>query len=126
MIVLSNVENSDAGGVAAAMAHALFGEKVEFPWDRKEVSVDPKILDRYTGTYDLGDLRKMVVTNEDGKLMVQATGQPKFQAFPESETRFFLKVVDATFDFVMGDNGKAKELNLHQGGADVTGTRVKE
>ncbi len=124
VVVLSNVENADAGGVAGNMVNALFGDKVELPWERKEIAVDSKILDRYTGTYDLGPLT-MVVTNEEGKLMVLPSGQPKLQAFAESETRFFLKMVDASFDFVLGDDGRAKEMIVHQGGANITGKRVK-
>jgi D-alanyl-D-alanine carboxypeptidase len=124
VIVLSNVENADAGGLAGNLVNALFGDPVELPWERKEVAVASKILDRYTGTYDLGPIQ-MDVTNEDGKLMVHPTGQAKMPAFAESETRFFLKVADVSFDFVMGDDGRAKEMIVHQGGANITGTRVK-
>jgi len=124
VIVLSNVENGDSGGIATRLANILFDEPVELPWDRKEVTVDPKILDRYVGTYDLGAI-KIDVTAEDGKLYIHPTGQPKMQLFAQSENSFFLKVADATFDFVLGPDGKAKELTTHQGGATITGTRIK-
>jgi CubicO group peptidase (beta-lactamase class C family) len=124
IIVLSNVENGDPDGVAGRFANVLFGEPVAFPWDRKEVSVDPKLLDRYTGTYDLGAI-KIDVTAEDGKLFIHPTGQPKMQLFAQSDTSFFLKVVDATFDFVLGPDGKATQMITHQGGANITGERVK-
>ena len=32
--------------------------------------------------------------------MTQATGQSKLEVFPESETKYFLKVVDAQLTFV--------------------------
>jgi CubicO group peptidase (beta-lactamase class C family) len=124
VIVLSNVENGDPNGVATRLANILFDEPVQLPWDRKEVSVDPKVLDRYPGTYDLGAI-KIDVTAEDGKLFIHPTGQPKMQLFAQSENSFFLKVVDATFDFVLGPDGKAKEMITHQGGADKTGPRIK-
>ena len=41
----------------------------------------------------------LTVTVEDGKLMVQATNQKKYQVFAESSTRFFYKVVDAQISF---------------------------
>ncbi len=124
VIVLSNVDNGDANGVGSRLANVLFDEPVEFPWDRKEAVIDPKLLDRYTGTYDLKAIR-IEVTAEDGKLFVHPTGQPKMQAFPQSDTSFFLKVADVSFDFVTAGDGKAAQIVLHQGGANITGERVK-
>jgi len=59
------------------------------------------------------------------QIFAQATGQPKFEIFPESETKFFLKVVDAQLVFVKGENGSAESLVLHQGGREMPGKRVK-
>ena len=64
-----------------------------------------------------------VVTREGDQLMAQATGQPSFEVFPESETKFFLKVVDAQIDFIVDAAGVATGLVLHQGGRDVAGRR---
>jgi len=43
--------------------------------------------------------------------------------FAESETRFFLKVVDAQVEFVKNDTGRVTNLVLHQGGQDMKGVR---
>jgi len=40
--------------------------------------------------------------------MAQATGQDKYQIFPESATKFFYKVVDAQIDFEKGKDGRSK------------------
>jgi hypothetical protein len=37
----------------------------------------------------------LVITKEGDKLMGQAYGEEKVELFPESETRYFLKVADA-------------------------------
>ena len=58
------------------------------------------------------------MTLEGGQLMTQATNQPKFPLFAESETLFFLKVVDAQVEFVKNDKGEVTHLILHQGGRD--------
>ena len=55
---------------------------------------------------------------EDGKLMTQATGQGKVQVFPETETKFFLKVTDAQIEFFKDDKGAVTHLVLHQGPAE--------
>jgi hypothetical protein len=68
---------------------------------------------------------KVKVTVEDGKLMLEPDNQPKHQVFPATETRFFLKVVEAEIEFVPGTGGKASELILRQGGQELRGKRVE-
>jgi CubicO group peptidase (beta-lactamase class C family) len=85
--------------------------------ERKEITVPRKILEKYAGTYEVKPDFDLVVTLEGDQLMTQATGQPKVPIFAESETRFFLKVVDAEIEFA-GDH-----LILHQGGMDITAKR---
>jgi hypothetical protein len=48
--------------------------------------------------------------------MAQATGQGEIQLFPESETKYFLKVIDAKVTFVKDASGKVTHLILHQDG----------
>ena len=93
------------------------------PTPRAAVEIDPALLDNYVGTYELGPEFQITVTAENGQLFIQASGQDKFPAFPESDTAFFLKVVDAQVSFETGANGKATGLVLHQNGQDVPGTR---
>src|SRR5258708_2800458 len=51
VIVLSNNEGANAGAIANGLSGILFGEKVDLPWERKTISLDSKVLDRYAGTY---------------------------------------------------------------------------
>jgi hypothetical protein len=83
-----------------------------------EVKVDPKIYDGYIGKYQLSPSFIITITCEGNHLFAQATGQMKFEIYPESETNFFYKVVDAQILFTRDANGKATQLILHQGGAD--------
>ena len=55
--------------------------------------------------------------------MAEATNQPKFPIFPESETKFFYKVVDAQLEFFKNDQGQITHLVLHQGGQDINGVK---
>lgn len=89
--------------------------------ERKEVSVAPQILSTYVGSYLLGPMT-LAITLENSQLMMQATGQPKSALFPESETNFFLKVVDAQVEFVK-EGSAVKALILHQGGRDMRAER---
>lgn len=83
---------------------------------RNEMKVDPAILQQYTGVYELVPGFTLTMTVEDGKLMTQASGQPKFELFAEKENLFFLKVVDARVEFIKGEEGKVNALILHQNG----------
>lgn len=81
------------------------------------------MLQTYEGVYAITPHFALTVTLEGDRLMVQATGQQKFQVYPESETKFFYKVVDAQLTFVADKSGKVKYLVLHQNGADQMATR---
>ena len=77
------------------------------------------------GEYELAPGFFIVITREDGKLMGQATGQPKVELYPEAETKFFLKVVDGQVEFVKSEDGKVTGLILIQGGQRLPGKKVK-
>jgi CubicO group peptidase (beta-lactamase class C family) len=92
---------------------------------RKEIVVPESKLEPLTGVYQLAPEFQLTVTREGGSLFAQATAQPKFPLFAETETEFFLKVVDAQITFVKDPDGKVNSLILHQGGANIPGKRVK-
>ena len=93
--------------------------------ERKEVKVDPKSYDSYAGEYELAPDFTITVTSESGKLMTQATGQPKFELFPSSETEFFLKIVEAQVTFVKDAQGKVTQLILNQNGRKMLARKIR-
>lgn len=92
---------------------------------RTEITLDPSKLDALAGVYALAPNFQLTVTREGSSLFGQATGQGKVQLYPESDTEFFLKVVDAQVTFVRDASGKVDQLILHQNGANIPGHRVK-
>jgi CubicO group peptidase (beta-lactamase class C family) len=121
--VLGNLNGRFPGEIAGKLADIAHGVKLVPISERKEVTVSPKVLADYAGTYELTPTFSIVMTLEDGHLMTQATGQPKFPLFAESETMFFLKVVDAQVEFFKNDKGQVTHLVLHQGGRETKGVR---
>jgi len=93
------------------------------PQQRQAIKLDPALYDAYAGQYELAPGFVLTVTREGDQIFAQASGQPKLEIFPESETRFFLKVVDAQLEFVRGDDGRATAVRLHQGGRVTEGKR---
>jgi CubicO group peptidase (beta-lactamase class C family) len=97
------------------------------PAGKQAVKIDSALLDAYAGVYELAPGFRLTVTREGDRLFAQATGQEKAEIFPESDTKFFLKVVDAQLVFVrnaLSQNGPAESLVLHQGGREIPGKRV--
>jgi CubicO group peptidase (beta-lactamase class C family) len=124
VVVLGNLNGSAPDDIAAKLAAAAHGEQVVLASERRAITVSPTTLATYTGTYALSADFHLVITLENGQLMSQAGEQDKLPLFAESETRFFLKVVDAQIDFVKDDQGHVTHLVLHQGGRDTKGVRL--
>lgn len=93
--------------------------------ERKEVAVDPKLFDKYAGRYQLAPNFVLTITREGDHLFAQATGQPKFELFAESEKEYFLKVVDAQITFDVDAGGAVNQLVLHQAGQNVPAKRIE-
>jgi CubicO group peptidase (beta-lactamase class C family) len=89
-----------------------------------EISLGPDVLDKYVGRYQLGPNFILTVTREGNQLISQATGQNKFEIFPESERAFFVKTFDAQITFDTDSGGRATALTLHQGGRSTVAQRI--
>ena len=93
------------------------------PVVRTVAAVDRAILARYVGTYELTPDFSITFSLEGNQLMTQATNQPKVPIFPESQTKFFLKVVDAEVEFFSDDKGQVTHMVLHQNGHEMKGAK---
>jgi len=91
---------------------------------RQEIAVDPAVLDHYAGFYRLNDRAVFTVTPDGQHLVMQLTGQRPVRFFAESATEFFARIVDAQVSFVVGPDGRATSLVLHQNGSDIPGTEA--
>jgi hypothetical protein len=123
--------NTNAGGrVTSLVLHQngqnLTAKKIpdEPEKGRMTIKLDPKIYDAYAGQYELAPGTVFTVRRDGDRLLAQLTGQTFLEVFPESETDFFYKVMDARLTFVKNDKGEVTDLILHQNG-DHTARRVK-
>jgi hypothetical protein len=116
VVVLSNSLN-DVDDIGLHLLNSKFElSKFELTKEHHAIQLDPKVYDTYLGTYQLAPNFVITVSKEDNRLFLQATGQPRVEIFPESETEYFLKVVDAQITFLKDDKGEATALILHQNG----------
>ena len=123
VVVLANTATDKVTELGGQLTPVACGLEVAPPKKRKAVEVDLATLESYEGVYAITPQFALTVTVEDGTLMVQATGQQKFEVYAETPTKFFLKAVDAQLTFVPGKDGKADRVILHQNGLDQVAKR---
>jgi serine-type D-Ala-D-Ala carboxypeptidase/endopeptidase len=109
---------------ANAQAKRIEGDAAA-PENRKEISVDPVLLERYVGRYAMSPAFIITVTREGDRLFLQATGQSRLELFAASEREFFLEAVDAQVTFEMDGSGRATKLILHQNGMNQPAKRIE-
>ena len=128
VVVLSNISTPEGqDDIGRHLINASFAlSKIAAPTERKETAVDPKTFDRYVGTYQLNQSVLLKIFRDGEHFYTQLTGQPKFEIFPESERKFFLKVVDAQLTFDVDAQGAATQVTLHQGGRDMPAKRLSD
>ena len=92
---------------------------------RAAIGVDADVLERYVGEYKLTDDMIIAIRRDGERLLATLTGQPEFEIFPESEKKFFWKVVDAQATFAAENGQPASGLTLHQHGQNMPAPRVE-
>src|SRR5689334_10379639 len=73
-----------------------------------EIKIDPKIFDEFVGQYSFAENPDLVLSflREGDKFFLLPTNQGRIEIFPESQTKFFLKLIDANAEFVRDAQGK--------------------
>ncbi len=97
---------------------------IALPIKRKK-EIDPAIYKRYVGSYSLQDGTAADVTVDKNRLYMQITGQIRFELFPASETRFFLRSLSVEVEFILED-GVVTRLIIYQNGAEEEAVRIVE
>lgn len=120
------LQNTNKANMALKSLHfLLYGKPLPPPVKREVIKLDDAVLEQYTGTYELTPDFMIMVTRQGNQLYTQATGQSSFPIFPESERKFFLKVVEAQLEFVKDANGAVTQAILYQGGQTIPAKKIK-
>ena len=117
---LERLSNEDGERAVAEFMQRLDDERKP----HTEVAIDPKLLDGYVGAYQLTPRLVFTISRDGNKLLARLTGQQTFELHPYSDRGFFYTVVAAQLTFVVGADGKATAVILHQNGRDRTAERV--
>ncbi|WPP49767.1 serine hydrolase [Catalinimonas niigatensis] len=96
----------------------------EIQGESDAVEVAEATLEKYVGVYALQPEFNITITKEGRQLYGQATGQQRFEMYPENDTSFFLTVVEAKVTFQMEEDS-VKSLTLFQAGQEMPGKKVE-
>jgi beta-lactamase regulating signal transducer with metallopeptidase domain len=119
---------------ATSARDAMFGQfdrvAKSFTFDESAVAepairVDPKILDRYVGWYQLTSTQVFEVTRDGDHLDVQPTASPRLPVFPRSDREFEWRTLDAQFIFQV-ERGQVTGLVMHHDGGTWFLTRIDD
>jgi len=100
------------------------GPRQPLPAAPVEIALPSEVLKDYVGSYALAPSFILTVSDENGALFVQATGQGKFPVFATAKDEFFYKVVNAQLSFERNAAGKVTGVVLHQGGRNLPGKKA--
>jgi hypothetical protein len=91
---------------------------------RVALKLDPKLYDAYAGDYQVFPGATIIVSREGDKLMFTSQGQPKIEALPETESRFYFRMVDAQVTFIKNEKGEVTELVFEMNGRSIKAKKV--
>jgi CubicO group peptidase (beta-lactamase class C family) len=110
--------NGDDGGVLIeeilrAVARSYGWAALE-PEERAIVAVDPAILARYAGSYEVPGVAKLTISVRDGRLYAAAPvlAPDPFELMPQSPTQFFVQANGLTFEFVTSPDGAPAKIMI--------------
>lgn len=92
--------------------------------ERKEVTVDTKVLDRYVGRYGEPPNLILKIKREGSHLFIQENDEPSQELGAESETTFFSKSSADSLTFEVDEKGRAVRMILHVDRKDISMKRI--
>ncbi len=124
VVLLANMNTGALGAINEGILAILYNRPYQIPREKVAIKVDSAILQQYAGEYELKPGFTITVRVVNGTLKGVATGQPEFDMFAETDNKLFLKVVDASAEFVKDAEGKVNTMIWTQG-ATITAKRIK-
>ncbi|HTI03760.1 MAG TPA: serine hydrolase, partial [Gemmatimonadales bacterium] len=119
VVILANSNNAAVDDLGFHLIDETFPLQ-PLPQPRTEIALDSTVLARYVGEYELAPTFHITITREGARLFLQATAQARVPIYAESDSTFFLKVVDAQVTF------RPDGMVLHQNGQHIAGKKIQQ
>lgn len=91
---------------------------VKIKGSKTAIQLPVATLDRYVGKYTAPQSGSISIQREGDYLLLSA-GDQKFELYPESDNKFFVKDRDLVFEFAKGSDGKIAKMIVWENGKSV-------
>jgi len=125
IIILSNFEQTPINRINIDLISIVFDKKYTIPKIIKSIKLSNNILQSFVGEYELQPGFVFSVSFNDDKLLCQATGQPKLELTPISESEFMVKEANVKISFEKNSNQEIEKLILHQGDKQYPAPKIE-
>jgi hypothetical protein len=119
--------NSGSGGSMLREIERAIAREYDWPGSltegKKTIQLAADALGAFEGEYRSDSGFNCTITRQNDKLFLTSGKQPRIELHPESETKFFMKVLNAEITFDRTDKGEVKSLSLQQDGRTVSAER---
>ena len=92
--------------------------------ENDKIAIDQKTKKSYLGDYELQPGFIISITEDNGPLLAQATGQQVVTLIALSQTKFKIAEVEAEITFIPSENEKVDSFKLEQGGQIMNAVRI--
>ncbi|HJO26170.1 MAG TPA: serine hydrolase [Planctomycetota bacterium] len=125
LIFMTNSPGTEVGVLATQIHSLLRGE--EPPPNKLKIAVElgTEVLGRYVGKYHFGPFQDLEITRDGAHLLARMTMQPAVRIYPENETEFFYRAVEARLVFELDEEGSPLSLTLLQNGLRLQAKRLE-
>jgi hypothetical protein len=130
--VLSNLSTFNPTGIAIQVAEIYLADELVAAkpqvetTEPKAIKVDAAVYDVYVGKYFVAAESVMItITKENDRLMGEATGIPKAELVPASETKYFVKGAPISLSFQREETGEVTQLTVYTDGRKLTAKRIE-
>ena len=121
---VTSAQTPPAGSLPSAAEIAQRRDEQNRP--RTAIAFDAKNFDKFGGYYQMGPGVFAHVYRDGDHYFVAMTGGQPFEVFPESDSKFFLKVVPAQISFDIDAHGQVTNLVFHQNGMESVAKKVDD
>jgi len=95
------------------------------PPERKSITLAQKDFDALVGDYELRPNFILTISRDGDRYFSQASGQGRIDIYAESDTKFFVKGMQAELTFQKDAEGKATAVVLKQHGREMPAKKIK-
>lgn len=125
IIVLENHDHGSVSKEISLLRKIIYNKPLPVEKIREEIYLNRDQLQKFVGIYEIKEGGGFNISLDKDQLFAQLTGQDAFPIFAESDTSFFLKVVDARIQFIKNGNEEITGLILFQNGNKLEAKKIK-